>query len=325
MIDSTERVRQLLTDGAEDELGRAELAPDGRYQLRPTTLASMSEYVSRTLADGFAGRGPAEFPLLVVGWGKCRVGSTALTNLFGVAGVPAYYQPVKTIARHAMTGGQGAPWRLPDGQDVLFAKEMAGPYVHYETLFDPIRCLVDAGWPAERLHLLVLDREPVASLNSWLVKWTGKIGRQRVLDNFELSSLNYPRMRARAREVGVAVTHFAYEASRSPALSVSRLFDRLGIAHRYDDTVISDWGARGDLNSDTATIVYPDEPEPYFVPGLHSSGDGYSYRRTDQVALTPADEELARRADIEEIYRTSVRECARALDLADLVDLPVRS
>ncbi|WP_433261022.1 hypothetical protein ACQPZF_25705 [Actinosynnema sp. CS-041913] len=321
MKESTDRLKKLLADDAEADLVHAELEPDGAYQLRPTTVAALSDEVSRTLARGFTGRSPRDFPLLVVAWGKCRVGSTALTNLFGVAGIPAYYQPVKTIARHVMVGGSGAPWALPDGQEVLFAKEMAGPYVHYETLFDPIGCLLDAGWPKERLHLLVLDREPVASLNSWLVKWQGKIGRRRVRDNFELSTLNYPRIRARARAAGVPVTHFAYEASRQPADAVRRLFERLGVADRYEDTVVTGWGSRGDLNSEAATVIYPDEPEPYHVPGLHSSGDGYSYRRTSEVALTAEDEELARADHIDGIYRTSVLACARDLGIDDLTRL----
>jgi hypothetical protein len=87
------------------------------------------------------------------------VDSTALTNLFGIAGVPAYYQPVKTVVRYELLGGRGNPWELPEAE-VVFAKEMTGPCVYCEALFNPIRCLVEAGYPPAQLHLIVLERDP---------------------------------------------------------------------------------------------------------------------------------------------------------------------
>lgn len=308
---SVSRLKQLLLSMEEKELVHADLEPDGRYQLHGTTAATVTAEVIKTLAHGFDGRRPEEFPVLVVGWGKCRVGSTALTNLFGVAGVRSYYQPVKTIARHVLVGGEGAAWTLPPAQRVLFAKEMAGPYVHYETIFNPIECLIQAGWPADRLHLLILDREPRASLNSWINKWEGRIGEERVRTNFELSTLNYARMRRYARDTGVTVTSFPYEASRTPEWSISRLFDRLGLAHLYADSILSNWGARGDLNSDAAMMVYPVEPEPYIVAGLHGSGDGYQYRPPSDIALSEQAEELAAYEPVRQAYETSVRDWAQ--------------
>lgn len=310
MIEDVSYLKQLLSKNDENGLANADLAPDGRYQVRTTTCAAVSAQVATTLARGFRGMRTEDFPLLIVGWGKCRVGSTALTNLFGVAGVPAFYQPVKTVARHVLVDGQGMPWTLPVEADVLFAKEMAGPYVHYETIFDPVGCLLSAGWPADRLHLLALDREPRASLNSWIAKWESKIGRERVRGNFELSSLNYARMRRLAREAGVAVTSFPYEASRTPEQSVEKLFNRLGLGNLYSDSILTNWGARGDLNSDSAMIFYPVEPEPYVVPGLHGSGDGYSYRTPTQNVLTELDERVVEDSRIKDAYATSVAEWA---------------
>ena len=92
--------------------------------------------------------------------------STALTNLFGIAGVPAYYQPVKTVVRYELLGGRGSPWELPEAE-VVFAKEMAGPYVYCEALFNPIRCLVEAGYPPAQLHLILLERDPEEFRNVW--------------------------------------------------------------------------------------------------------------------------------------------------------------
>jgi hypothetical protein len=61
------------------------------------------------------------------------------------------------------------------------------------------------------------------------------------------------------------------------------------------------------LNSAAATVIYPDEPQAYVVPGLHGSGDDYGYRRPGRFVLSERDAEVAEQAEIQHIYRTSVR------------------
>jgi hypothetical protein len=223
-----------------------------------------------------------------------------------MAGVPAYYQPVKTIARHVLSGGDGEPWRLPEGESHVFAKEMAGPYVPYECIFNPLSCLLDAGWPPARLHLLVLDREPVSCLDSWMVKWAPRIGRSRVLENFVLSNANYLSMRSFAEAAGVPVTHFPYEASKRPDVTVPRLFGRLGLAERYHPQILSGWGEAGDLNSEHARIHYRSEPEAYVVAGLHGKDEGYRFRPRTIVVLTEAERAVADGSKVRDRYDESV-------------------
>lgn len=304
-----------LAAADDDALTSTPLPPDGRYQVVTTTVDEVTAQIVRTLRDGFAGRSPADYPLLVLGWGRCRVGSTAVTNLFGMAQAAAYYQPVKTIGRFALTDGEGSPWKLPDGEPVLFAKEMAGPYVPFEALFNPARCLIEAGWPVDRLRLLVLDRQPRASLDSWMAKWVGKIGRARVVENFVLSTLNYARMRRYAAAEGLAVTHFPYECSRLPEETVSRLFARLDIGHLYRPEMLTGWGAAGDLNSDQSKIHNPVEPEPYVVPGLHGNADEYRFRDRQVTALTEAELAVADSPEVVDSYQVSVTSCVQELDL----------
>ena len=236
-----------------------------------------------------------------------------MTNLFGMADIPAYYQPVKTIARHRLAGDDGRSWGPFDGKKVLFAKEMAGPYVHYEALFNPIDILIKAGWPISQLHLLILDRDPQASLSSWFNKWETRIGRQRVLDNFLLSSLNYARIRSYADRVSVGVTHFPYEASRLPELAVEKLFDAIGIGHHFSPSILTGWGDSGDLNSNQSRVINPDEPEPYIVPGLHGTGDSYRYQHRAADDLTGPEIEVAR--SLQASYDISVERCATELNL----------
>jgi hypothetical protein len=301
-----------MTDSA--DLADIPLLPDGKYQRNEVTIRELSAAVSSVLRTGF--QEVTEFPLLVVGWGRCRVGSTAMTNLFGIAGAAAYYQPVKTIARFQMVGQEGSPWRFEPGEQVLFAKEMAGPYVSYEALFNPLSCLIDAGWPAERLHLLVLDREPRASLDSWMGKWEGKIGRERVIENFLLSTANYDRMRGFARKQGIATTHFPYEASRAPVETVSWLFERIGIGALFNERMLSGWGTSGDLNSADTKIHYPAEPDPYVVPGLHGQGDAYSYQARQISQLHEDELRFADDKDVVASYHMSVESCCDELQIS---------
>ncbi|WP_328912964.1 MULTISPECIES: hypothetical protein [unclassified Streptomyces] len=299
------------------ELPDTELPPDGRYQLTTTTVRAMDEAVNATLRAGFRGRPAEDFPTLVVGWGRCRVGSTAITNLFGIAGVPAYYQPVKTIARYELTGGTGSPFVLPDGETALFAKEMAGPYLAYECLFNPIRNLIESGWPADRLRLLVLDREPVASMDSWMAKWEERIGRSRVVDNFLLATANYPVVRRYAESAGVQVTHFPYEASRQPETTVARLFGRLGLSDRYRPDILTGWGAAGDLNSENALVRYPAEPEAYVVPGIHGNEKDYRFRQRTISRLTEEEQDMARAPEVRDRYLESVARCCDDLGIGE--------
>ena len=55
--------------------------------------------------------------MLYFAWGKARVGSTALNNLFGMAGMPSYYQPLKAILRDALVGSALTPWIVPSATD----------------------------------------------------------------------------------------------------------------------------------------------------------------------------------------------------------------
>ncbi|MER9216938.1 hypothetical protein NKI54_34015 [Mesorhizobium sp. M0663] len=60
-----------------------------RYQTIKTRLADLNQRIVDTLARAFEDRSADCFPALAVSRRKCRVGSTALTNLFGIAGFPS--------------------------------------------------------------------------------------------------------------------------------------------------------------------------------------------------------------------------------------------
>jgi hypothetical protein len=295
------------------------LSPDGRYQTRTVTLNQLTREVTESLAEGFVNRPRDDFPTLYCSWGKCRVGSTALTNLFGVAGLPSYYQPVKTIARYKMLGADGDPWRLHSSsvKPEIYSKEMAGPYLLAETVFNPLKCLVEAGYPSERIQLLVLDRNPYKSLASWLHKWSDKRPAETLLDNFVLSSLNVSRMKRYANSKGIVITHFVYEASRKPELAIQALFNRLGLSSYYRPNLVTNWDEVGALASEKSRIIFPNEPPVYVVPGLHSSETRYLYKERDSSSLTDGQREIVSLTGLPELYEESVQACIRELEFND--------
>ncbi len=293
------------------------LEPNGKYQTRTLALDALTREVTQRLAQGFGGLGPEQFPTLYCAWGKCRVGSTALTNLFGVAGLPSYYQPVKTIARHRLLGGEGAPWLLParTAHPQIFSKEMGGPYVLAECLYIPLQPLIEAGYPPDKLHLVLLDRDPSRSLASWLNKWSDRVPENTLIRNYVISALNAVRVKGYARRHGVPVTHYVYEASKEAVQSVLALFNRLGLSHRFTEGVVTDWKDMGQLESEKAQIIYPDEPAVYHVPGLHGSDTAYKYRDRAMRSLSETQIEMLAHSGVVEVYNASVAGCVADLGL----------
>lgn len=308
-----ERVR-----GADPTLDALALAPEGRFQTRAVALDALMSEVTECLARGFQGLAEDDFPTVFCAWGKCRVGSTALTNLFGVAELPSYYQPVKTVARHRLTDGDGDPWRLPspDAAPHLFCKEMAGPYLLAECLYIPLKPLIEAGYPPSKLHLVVLDRDPARSLASWLNKWPDRVPEDRLLAHYVIAALNALRVTGYARRHGVPITHYVYEASKDAVPSMAALFQRLGLAHRFTPEVVTDWKEMGQLESKDARVIYPREPEVYHMTGLHSSDTAYRYRERSTGSLAGAALELLARTGVNDVYREHVAHCIRDLGFA---------
>jgi hypothetical protein len=100
------------------------------------------------------------------------------------------------------------------------------------------------------------------------------------------------------------------------------LFDRLGLATRFSGAAVTDWCEMGRLESDTARIIYPDEPAVYAVPGLHGEDTGYKYRDR-AAAATDRYLDVLQRTGVEDVYRASVLACVNdlGLDMASSANL----
>lgn len=318
IIDLDTLAELVETDDA--SLGKVCLASDARYQVREFHLDGLTNQVASYLAAGFGGRTEQDFPHLTCAWGRARVGSTAMANLFGVAGLPSYYQPTKAVMRHVLAADRPGPWAVPlaDQAPHIFCKDVAGPYLTAECLYIPLQMLIEAGYPASRLHLVMLDRQPVHALASWLRKWSHRVNRDQLLENFVVATLNAVRVENYARRQGVPVTHYVHEAARQPVLAAAALFHRLGLSDYFTPETVTSWQRMDSLDDSQSRILFPVEPEAYAAPGLHQQTGGigsYAYQDRDRGAVTDADLDLLRRHGVDEVYARSAAACARDLDL----------
>jgi hypothetical protein len=294
------------------------LQPAGQFQARTVSLDTLTREVTDCLAESVRHRHAEDLPILYCAWGKCRVGSTPLTNLFGVAGMSSYYQPLKANLRDALAGRPGIPWIVPSAMDQphIFSKETAGPYVLAESLFMPLRPLIESGYPPDKLHFIMLDRDPASSLASWFDKWSDCAPQSALLHNYIAAALNALRLESYAWRQGIPVTHYVYEASQEAVSSIRVLFDRLGLASCFTEEAVTDWRETGQLKSKESRIIFPHEPAFYTPLGVHGSDIAYRYRARETASLNEAQLDMLERCGVNEVYRASVVACARDLGLS---------
>lgn len=293
------------------------LSPVGEFQTRTVTLETLMREVTECLAENFRHRPAQDFPMLYFACGKARVGSTALSNLFGMTGMPSYYQPLKAILRDALVGQPLTPWVVPSASDApdIFSKETIGPYVLAESLFNPLQLLIEAGYPRHRLHLIALEREPASALASWLDKLISRAPETTLLQHYVIAALSAARITDYARREGVAVTHYVYEVSKEATSSVRVLFDRLGLSSSFTEKVVTSWREPGQVQANNARVIFPSEATIYKVPNLHTSDSAYRYQRRATASLSEAQLDILERCGVNDAYRASVAACVRDLGL----------
>jgi len=214
-------------------------------------------------------------------------------------------------------GSTGVPWIVPSAADQphIFSKETAGPYALAESLFNPLQALIEAGYPPNRLHAILLDRDPASSLASWLDKWSDRAPQTTLVCNYVAAALNALRVESYARRHGIPVTHYVYEASKEAVSSVRILFDRLGLASRFTEDTVTAWNEMGQLESESTRIIFSNVPPIYPTSGIHGSDTAYRYRARGTGALSEAHVNILERCRIHDVYRASVEGCVRDLGL----------
>lgn len=292
------------------------LEPDGKFQTRRTTLKEITRSVVKLNADALKHRSVDDLPTIIFSWGKCRVGSTALTNLFGIAGIPAYYNPIKTAIRHFVLNGIGEAWNVPSRSEheFIFSKNMSGPYHIADCTVNSLQILVEAGYPTDKIELLVLDRDPYKALDSWLNIWGHLILEEKLVQHYVLSALNVLRIKAYAAKVGIRTSHYVYETSRIPDKAVGMMFRRLGIERLYKDGVAENWNEKGALASPHSKIIFPELPEPFRqIPGMHASEPRYLYKERKVDSVLFEHRALIEQTGVIERYRETALYCAEEM------------
>ena len=270
------------------------LPGDGHLQIEDHQLGAVCSTLAGYLRDGFRGRRHDEFPMHICAWGKAHAGSPAPYDLFGLAGVPSYYQPVKSALRTLFAGEAPAPWNLPtaERQPHIFSKETQGPYSLGECLFISLRVLIEAGYPPDRLHLIIVEHDPASVLASWLSRLAALQTQERLLHHCIIAALNVNRVRRYARRHGVPVTHYVHEAGKEPLGAARALFRRLGISRR----------------------VEPLQAAGFERPGLYGS-DSADGGRVGATTVADEHRRMLEEAGVYRTYRQAVAACIRDLDL----------
>jgi hypothetical protein len=296
-------------------LNTLHLAADGTFQTRDMSSESAASEVVSHLRGVFDRTDPCDLPHLYYGCGRARGGSTALTNVFGVAGIPSYYQPVKSVLRHVLNNTKAPEWDIGGGPKHVFAKETFGPYTLAECLFQPVDMLVSAGYPAHKIDLIAFDREPMSALASWIAKWSGRVPVERLVFHFVLAGLNVQRVMRSAKLHGIRTTTYVYELSKDPVFAVGKLFDRLAIPSLFSAAAVTGWHEGGDLASERSSIIFPDEPDIYHVPGLHSSDVAYRFHARAAAEVPKPYVVLLEKMNAAASYGASIQSCISDLEI----------
>lgn len=210
-------------------------------------------------------------PRLILVCGPCRVGTTALSNVFAKAGVESHMQPIKSARRATEMGEKIVPWNIgTNDEEFAVAKETFGPHGQSE-FFNPVEILLKAGYPAEKLAIIPILREPAQVFSSWKRMW--RVAKLRKLVRaYELTA----QVKERAESEGIFVFPYVHEIIRDnpPAVVLALLFERMGLTIQQLSMVFS---ARwGDLK-ESENVFFYDNPPDRFVDGIKERGK-YEYR-----------------------------------------------
>lgn len=270
---------------------------------------ALARQIITQLKESFYYFNNEDFPNIFYGTGKARVGSTPLTNVLGIAGIPSYYQPVKTILRCVLNATTPIIWQLEPGHENYFAKETFGPYTIAECMFLPVEFLLKAGFPAEKLHVVILDREPTSALASWIIHWAHRVPETTLIWHYIIATLNTRRLANYAKRSQIKTTTYVYELSKEPLPFLEVLFERLGIDDYFCTSSFTDWKDKGDLASENSSIFFLEEPQVYNVPGLHGSDVAYRFHAKPTYLLSEWQVAVLDESGLYNLYRESIQAC----------------
>jgi hypothetical protein len=241
---------------------------------------------------------PADIPH-ILGWsGLARSGTSAL--LFLLAGHAqidrAYFQPQKTLLRK---GNPNFELHAEDG--LICMKEVFGS-LYPEENYDPIRMLLDAGVPEDKITWIVLLRDPVQTFRSWHRRMP-QVAPENLYDS-QAHALNLFR---RYQDTKVTLVPFVYELfDGQEVAALTALLDKVGL----DASQVS---LDFDLEAIERKLVKGQVADPgYFASNVQNILDlkRFVYSRNDYVPPKKLEAEVKRlcEADYREFCRSVQRE-----------------
>lgn len=288
------------------------VAPDRqrRFQRRPFSAGSLHDHLVEEMRKRLGGSQQR----IILCCGKCRVGSTPLANVFGHAGLPTFYQPIKTLLRHLLVDRACPEWSLATSAPVIFIKETFGPYVEAECSFDPLQLLLDAGFRKEQITLLIIERDPAATLTSWWRCWRDRIDEGALFDRFFAASSNAHQLVETASRHDIGVEYYLHEESKNPEVAMSGLFDRLGLHQYFEPSIVQGWKAGDSLTGSNTAVTFFRQPDDYRIEDIHLNLDEYRYLRRELTLSTLAlrQTETDRLAELNRLYQRAKNHASRA-------------
>ncbi len=255
--------------------------------------------------------------------GPCRSGTTAQAKVFRALGILSHHQPLKSVLR-CLLQGQEETYTLPT-EPRLLMRETIGPYTLTESSFDPVAVLLRAGVPREKLHVILMIREPLSTLTSWQEFFLSKRDPEILASNFIHAYRTMQLIRQEAQASGLHVLHYVYETLRDhdPALVNEQLFSRLGMEISYRNI---DWTRLAPFASTDEHVSIPTDPAVYALPQFQGLRERESDTSTLQYAaksITAIDRAVTSQqvasmldAGIPEIYEELRKACEADLHIS---------
>ena len=278
------------------------------YQIQPVSSQQISSNIVLEDVD--------EAPNIILSVSPCRSGSSVLVRVFGAAGVLSYYQQLKTMLRWKMQG-KDVYWKVPSLPHTnIFLKETLGPYTESEALFNPLDILLGAGYPPEKLHIMIYGRHP---LNTW-VSWDKWWNSATSTNNFIKAYITTEKIREQAEREGIPVTTVVYEALKyyDASTVMKRIFGRFVIP--YSSIAVKGWQTLPEFGTPGSHIHYQEKPPIFNVPGILDS-----VRSADELIYSSKDSDVSnvdentilqiQEAGLTEIYEKWKRECETHLGI----------
>ncbi|GEM_PF-2352660 len=239
-------------------------------------------------------------PHLISIVGPNRSGTTAFAEIFARLGIPNYLQPIKSIRRAIQENDKVPYFQLYQNIPLAVHKETLGSSEESE-FFDPIETLLQAGYPAEKIHLIAMLRDPAMTLTSWNRIYQDKVNVPGLMQAIQ----QVVEIADQAESRGIQTTRYVHEMARDndPETIAAQLFQRVGIRLNDSSTIKQtvNWTRGPRFGSAESTGIFYDQPPEIFVEGVKTR-PGYQYDRNQQVNITPAQKVFLLQNGAYEVY-----------------------